>query len=90
VAAAILGRYAGSYDFRFPENPTVPSVWQIALTDGERSLQGAPLIPLSDAEFAWGGANRLTFVTDAQGRVTHFEVVFVEGNLVGRRLPDGR
>ena len=26
VAPAVLAQYAGTYDFRFPENPTIPSM----------------------------------------------------------------
>jgi hypothetical protein len=42
------------------------------------------------AEFVWAAGNRLKFVKDAQGRVTHFEVIFVEGNLIAKRVPDRR
>jgi hypothetical protein len=88
VAPQVLAQYVGSYDFRWPENPTVRSVWPVAMAGGELRLHGAPLLPVSDSEFVWAGSNRLTFFKDAQGRVTHFEVIFVEGNLVGRRMPD--
>jgi hypothetical protein len=89
VSPEILKQYVGSYDFRFPENPTVPSIWQMTMANGELLLQGAPLKPLSDTEFFWADSNRLTFYRDAQGRVTHFTLLFVEGDLVGKRLPDG-
>jgi hypothetical protein len=88
VAPQVLEQYVGAYDFRWPENPTVASLWPVAMGNGELLLHGAPLTPLSDTEFVWAGSNRLTFFKDAQGRVTHFEVVLVEGNLVGRRIAD--
>jgi hypothetical protein len=88
VAPGILAAYVGSYDFRWPENPTVPSLWQVTLANGELFLQGAPLTPLSETEFIWAESNRLRFVKDAQGRVSHFVVIFVEGDLVARRAPD--
>jgi hypothetical protein len=88
VAPQVLAQYVGSYDFRWPENPTVVSIWPVAMGDGQLLLQGAPLTPISETEFVWAGSNRLTFFKNAQGRVTHFEVIFVEGNLVGRRMPD--
>ena len=90
VAPKILAQYVGSYDFRFPENPTVPSLWAVTMANGELFLQGAPLIPLSETQFVWAGSNRLEFVKDTQGRVTHFVVIFVEGNMVGKRIPDGK
>ena len=88
VAPGLLAQYVGSYDFRFPENPTVSSVWPVTMADGQLFLHGAPLIPLSETQFVWASGNRLEFFKDAQGRVTHFEVVYVEGNLVGRRISD--
>jgi hypothetical protein len=87
VAPAILAQYVGSYDFRWPENPTIPSLWPVTLADGQLLLQGAALTPVSEAEFVWAGGNRLQFVKDAQGRVSHFVVVFVEGNMIAKRVP---
>jgi len=87
VAPAILQQYVGDYDFRWPENPTVASVWPVTMQEGQLFLQGAPLTPVSDTEFVWAAGNRLEFVKDASGRVTHFVVVFVEGNMVVKRLP---
>jgi hypothetical protein len=88
VAREVLAQYVGSYDFRWPENPTVASVWPITMADGQLFLQGAPLVPVSDTEFVWADSNRLRFVKDARGRVTHFVAMLVEGDLIARRLPD--
>jgi len=30
----------------------------------------------------------MEFVKDKEGRVTHFSATFVEGDLIGRRVPD--
>jgi hypothetical protein len=87
VAPEILSRYVGSYDFRWPENPTVASPWPVTMEDGQLFLQGAPLIPLSETEFAWAAGNRLRFFRDSSGRVTHFVITLVEGDLLVRRLP---
>lgn len=87
VSPDVLAQYVGSYDFRWPENPTVPSIWPITMANGELLLQGAPLKPLSETEFVWADSSRLTFFKDARGRVTHFSMVFVEGDLVARRMP---
>ena len=89
VASALLSRYVGTYDFRLPENPTVASLWAVTLSDGVLRLGGAPLIPMSETRFLWG-SNPLEFVTDPQGRVTHFVTVWVEGDLVARRVAGGR
>jgi hypothetical protein len=90
VAPEILAQYVGKYDFRWPENPTIPSVWPVTMANGELFLQGAPLTPLSETQFVWAGTNRLEFVKDAQGRVTHFAMTFVEGNLIIKKIPDGK
>jgi len=87
VAPAVLAQYAGTYDFRFPENPSVASLWSVTLNDGTLFIGPVPLIPLSDARFLFG-SSPLEFVKDGQGRVTHFSTTFVEGDLIGRRLPD--
>jgi hypothetical protein len=88
VASDILAQYVGSYDFRWPENPSVASLWPVTMAEGQLFLQGAPLVALSDTEFVWADSNRLRFVKDEQGRVTHFVVIFVEGDMVVRRVPD--
>jgi hypothetical protein len=80
----------GAYDCRWPENPTVSSEWPVTMANGELFLQGAPLTPLSETQFVWADSNRLEFVKDARGRVTHFVVILVEGDLVARRMPDGK
>jgi len=90
VAPEILAQYVGTYDFRWPENPTIPSLWPVTMANGELLLQGAPLTPLSETEFLWASANRLRFVKDTQGRVTHFVCTFVEGDLIVKRIPDGK
>ena len=48
------------------------------------------MTPLSETQFLWAGSNRLEFVKDAQGRVTHFVVTVVEGNLIVKKIPDGK
>jgi hypothetical protein len=87
VAPAVLAQYVGTYDFRFPENPMVASLWPVTLNEGMLFIGPVPLVPISDTMFLLG-SNPLTFVKDAQGRVTHFSAIFVEGDLIGRKLPD--
>jgi hypothetical protein len=83
----VLAQYAGAYDFRFPENPTIASIWQAAVADGTLFMNGAPLVPISEARFLLG-TQPIEFVKNTQGRVTHFVGTFVEGALEGRRLSD--
>jgi|SRR5262245_28412209 len=90
VAPAILAQYVGTYDFRWPENPTIPSLWPVTMANEELFLQGAPLIPLSETYFAWADSSRVEFVKDAAGHVTHFVLTMVEGDLIGKRIPDGK
>lgn len=87
VAPAILAQYAGTYDFRFPENPTIPSMMVVTANEGMLFLGSVPLVPISETRFLLG-PNPMEFVKDAQGRVTHFSAIFVEGDLIGRRVPD--
>ena len=87
VEPAVLAQYVGTYDFRFPENPTIPSMMQIALNGDTLFLGPVPLVPIGESRFLLG-PNPMEFVKDAQGRVTHFSATFVEGELIGRRLPD--
>jgi hypothetical protein len=49
-------------------------------------MVGAPMVPISETQFLWADSNRIEFVKDAQGRVTHFSAVFVEGNLVAKKV----
>jgi len=60
------------------------------MSNGELFMHGAPLTPLSQTQFVWAGSNRLEFVKDAQGHVTHFVAGFVEGNLIVKRIPDAK
>jgi hypothetical protein len=87
VAPEVLAQYVGIYDFRFPENPTVPSMWPVTLNEGLLFIGPVPLTPISDSRFLLG-TNPLEFIKDSQGRVTHFSTIFVEGDLIGRRVPD--
>jgi len=60
------------------------------MNNGQLLMHGAPLIPLSETKFLWGGVTQLEFFRDAQGRVTHFGGEFVEGQLIAKRMPDAK
>jgi len=91
VASEVLAKYAGRYDFRFPENPSVPVPVTVTLSDGQLLVDwfGAtvPLIPLSSTTFSLAGAPA-AFFTDDRGAVRHMTVEFAEGDLKAVRLPD--
>ena len=87
VEPTILAQYVGTYDFRFPENPTIPSMMQAALNGDTLFLGSVPLVPISESRFLLG-PNPLEFIKDKDGRVTHFSATFVEGDLIGRKVPD--
>ena len=87
VAPEILAQYVGTYDFRFPENPRIPSMMVVTANDEMLFLGPVPLIPISETRFLLG-PNPMEFVKDEKGRVTHFSATFVEGDLIGRRVPE--
>jgi hypothetical protein len=89
VPPEVLARYVGTYDLRFPENPTTPMTVPIQLAGDQLTMGGGPLVPLSPTVFA-AGAIRIEFVVDAAGIATGLLVRVVEGDLHARRLPDGR
>jgi len=89
VDPTILAQYAGTYDFRFPENPTIPSMMQVAVNADTLFLGTVPLVPISESRFLLG-PNPLEFIKDKDGRVTHFSATFVEGDLIGRKVANQR
>jgi len=96
LAPEILAQYVGSYEFAFPENPTVPATWNITLTGGQLFMDNegkgrAALVPVTETVF-YRGTTRFEFFRgvqgDAQGKVTHFTQTYVEGDLKYTRKPD--
>lgn len=65
LPANVLSQYVGSYDFRWPEQPTVASIWEVTMRDGMLFLAGGSLIPLSETQFIWGSGQRIRFEKDA-------------------------
>jgi hypothetical protein len=92
VAPAILAQYVGSYEFAFPENPTVPGTYNVTMSDGALFIDTegkdrAALIPTSETVMYLGSA-RLEFFKNSSGSVTHFTRTWVEGDLDYLRKPD--
>jgi len=88
VAPAILSKYVGTYDFRFPENPTQVVAIEVTQEGDELLLDflgdKKPLIPRSSTSFSSNG-NPITFVTNDQGVVTHLVLQAAEGDLKAPR-----
>ena len=92
VAPSVLSAYVGSYDFSPAENPTVVFTSNVTFDGGELSIDTEgkdkmPLIPLSETLFSVAG-DRIEFVKDDKGTVTHFISFAAEGNLKNIRKPD--
>jgi len=85
VPTEVLAKYVGTYDYRFPESPSVPVLVHITLSDGQLRMDGAPLTPLSNTDFV-AGVQRVTFFTDDRGAVTHLTRPTVEGENEALRI----
>ena len=85
VAPEVLAHYVGTYDFAYPENPTVPGTFHVTMADGTLFLDTegrgrTPLNPVSETVFYLRDA-RIEFFKDARGAVTSFKRAYVEGDL---------
>ena len=93
VAPEVLAKYVGTYDFRFPENPTQPVPIHITNSGGELVIDflgnKKPLIPLSNTTFSSEG-NPFTFVTNDRGVVTHLVMQAAEGDLKAVRIEESK
>jgi hypothetical protein len=87
VAPEILAKYVGTYDLRFPENPTTPMLIPISMKEDVLTIGGAPLVPISPTKFA-GPFGQMEVVTDAAGKAIYLLVRVVEGDLKALRVPD--
>jgi hypothetical protein len=89
VAPEILSRYVGTYDFRFPENPTQMVPVAVSISGGQLLVDflgdKRPLTPLSETSFSSEG-NLVTFVVNTQGVVTQLVVQAAEGDLKAARI----
>ena len=87
VAPEILSKYAGTYDFRFPENPNTPQYFRVRMVGGQLMADGLPpLVPISETHFFAG--TFVYFVLDSSGKVTHMVVSVAEGDLRMPRIGD--
>ena len=76
VSAAVLAKYAGSYELREGE-PGVPrQPITITLVNGQLYWGALPLNPQSETSFQWLDGNQVDFSQDAAGTVTGFRGMF--------------
>ena len=76
VSAAVLAKYAGTYQLREGE-PGVPrQPITITLVNGQLYWGALPLIPQSETSFQWLDGNQVDFSQDAAGTVTGFKGMF--------------
>jgi hypothetical protein len=76
VSAAVLAKYAGTYQLREGE-PGVPrQPITITLVNGQLYWGALPLIPQSEISFHWLDGNQVDFSLDAAGTVTGFKGMF--------------
>ena len=84
----------GTYEFAYPENPTVSGTFNVTMAEGVLFLDTeergrTPLNPVSDIVFYLRHV-RIEFVKDVRGAVTSFRRAYVEGDLEYMRKPDSR
>ena len=89
VPVATLTKYAGAYEFRAPEDPTVVTVINFTVQGDELFMDFAgkgseALIPVSGTVFAARGV-RVRFAPDATGAVNEAYAQIVEGEIKGVR-----
>lgn len=85
VSEAILKQYAGTYEYKPPDQPNDPILVEVGLENGHLTIAmsgGQKIMPiaLSDTKFFYQGA-QVEFVKDDQGKVTHLIAHIVEGDL---------
>lgn len=84
VSPEVFARYTGAYEFKFPESPQSPIVYNITQSGGELFVDTEgkdrwKLIPLSETMYSWMG-DRLEFRKDDKG-MFHIFFLAAEGDL---------
>ena len=90
VAPEVLRKYVGSYEFRFPENPESPVVYNLTFVNGDlifdtEGKDKVALIPLSETTFSVFG-DRIEIGLDDRGVAKELIFIAAEGNLAGKRI----
>ena len=70
IPDVMLARYAGTYEYRLPENAAALRTLRITVRDRQLVIDGnRPLIPQSETRFVLPGPRQVEFLTDANGEV---------------------
>jgi len=85
IAPAILEKYAGTYDFRYPETPTTPQYVQLRMQNGQLTMGGPPLIALSETRFS-SGFGVFDVIRDEHGVATQLVMRVAEGEIRATRV----
>jgi len=85
VSPDLVKKYAGVYDLRFPESPTVPFPIEFVARGDGLFMGPIPLIPMGNNLFESPLA-RTEFVSDTDCNVTHILMQMVEGDLKATRI----
>jgi hypothetical protein len=85
----LLAEYAGSYEYRSPDHPEIPAVYNFAVAGGQLSLSDGPstylLTTLSRTAFATTNGVRFEFFRDDRGVVSHVIALTFDGDIKATR-----
>ncbi len=92
VDIRVLARYVAAYEFRAPEDPSFITIVNVTLAGDELLMDiggkdKQAMIPLSETTFTLFG-NRVDFVQNDRGAVTHLIFHAVEGDMKAVRKED--
>jgi len=76
VSAAVLAKYAGTYELREGKQGVPRAPITITLVNGQLYWGALPMIPQSETSFQWLDGHQVDFSRDAAGTVTGFRGVF--------------
>jgi len=89
VPASVVEKYVGTYDLRIPESPATPQLLELRVINGQLTMGGGPLIPLSETQF-FTGTGVFDIERDEKGRATALFMRMAEGELRVPRVPDSK
>jgi hypothetical protein len=85
----LLSEYAGAYEYRDPDHPEIPHVYNFAVSGGQLSLSDGPstylLTTLSRTAFATTNGARFEFFRDDGGVVSHVIALTFDGDIKATR-----
>jgi len=85
----ILAEYAGAYEYRDPNHPEIPHVYNFVVSGGQLSLSDGPstflLTTLSETAFATTNGVRFDFFRDNRGVVSYLIALTFDGDIKATR-----